>query len=734
MMDLKLDREEGDPRIDNMAQGVLGRPLDRPDAPLKVAGRARYAAEDIPANAAFGVLARAPGPIGRVASDNAEEVRKMPGVLRVLTDPRLLRHAAQGTANEAPSQGPDEALYVGQPLALVVAESFEAARHGAHAMRFEIVPSEGPAVDPESDGTEVEEDDDPVDLGDLDAAMEAASCTVDAVYRTPSLAAAAMEPHAALAEWTGGRLTLRGGLQMLRFNRNELADALGVDAENVTLLAPYVGGGFGSKLGIAPEAVAAALAAREVDRPVLVVQSRRQVFETAPRRSETRQRIRLAADVEGRLAGLGHETLVSNLPGEAFAEPVAQATHFAYAAPARRIAQRIARINRSLAGSVRAPGEAVGVTAFEIAMDELAVAGGIDPVELRRRNIPDRDPETGAPFSSHRLAEALDDGAARFGWKDRAPSSRSRREGEWWIGSGMAAAFRVNMVMDAEARVTLDPRGVARVETDMTDIGTGTYAILGQVAGEMLGLDPRSVEVRLGDTAYPPGSGSGGSVGAASNGTAVYLACRELRAALAERMGCDEADLVLKDGQAVRGNRRASLSELLDGETLTGEGRVSPGEAASARRQATFGAHFAQVAVNDVTGETRVRRMTGSFAAGRILNEKTARSQCFGGMTWGIGMALTEALHHDPRDGHAVNRDLAEYHVPVNADVPTLDVSLVPERDGWAGPLAAKGIGELGICGAAAAVLNAIHHASGVRIRDLPATPDKVLAGLLELP
>lgn len=293
----------------------------------------------------------------------------------------------------------------------------------------------------------------------------------------------------------------------------------------------------------------------------------------------------------------------------------------------------------------------------------------------------------------------------------------------------MAAAFRVNIMMEAEARISLTADR-AVVETDMTDIGTGTYAILTQIAGEALGLPADRVTVRLGDTAYPPGSGSGGSWGAATTGNAVWLAALELRRTLAERMGCDEGDLTLKDGQAVCGNARRGLADLLGSEVLEGHGHVAGGDAFDDVRQSTYGAHFAEVAVNDVTGEIRVRRMLGSFAAGRILNEKTARSQCHGGMTWGIGMALTEGLVHDRRDGHIVNRDLAEYHVATNADVPPLEVHFVEERDPWSGPMQAKGLGELGICGAGAAVLNAVHNACGVRLRDMPATPDKVLAGL----
>ncbi|QPM92397.1 xanthine dehydrogenase family protein molybdopterin-binding subunit [Pseudooceanicola algae] len=729
-LDLKIDNADHENRADDLAQNVLGQDNARPDGLDKATGRALYAAEARPDGLLHGFLVRAPA-IGAVACPDIDTIRKMAGVRTVLRDARMIRNAAQGAANEAPIQGVDKAEYVGQPIALVVADTFEQARHAAQSLTVEIQPKEVP-VNPQDVSPE-DPDDKQSAQGDLDAAMRDAAITVDETYTTSSMTSGAMEPHAATADWDGTTLTLRGSLQMLKFNRNELADSVGLNPENVRILAPFVGGGFGSKLGISADCVSAALAAMELGQPVRVVQHRRHVFEVNTRRSETRQHIRLAADSDGRLTGLGHEALVSNITGEVFAEPVVQASHFAYAAANRCLGLRIARINRPAAGSVRAPGEAVGVTAFEVAMDELACKAGIDPVDLRLRNIPDKDPESGVPFSSHRLESALTEGAERFGWADRPAARRQRREGEWWIGTGMAAAFRVNMVIEAEARIRLEGNR-AVVESDMTDIGTGSYAIFSQIAGELLGLPLDQVTVRLGDTDLPPGSGSGGSFGAASTGTAVWMAGMDLRRQIAARLNCDEAALTLKDGMAIHNNQRHPLSEVLGGEDLSGHGHVQPGEAAEKVRQATFGAHFAEVAVNDVTGEVRMRRMLGSFACGRVLNPRTARSQCHGGQTWGIGMALTEAMTHDRRDGHIVNRDFAEYHLPVNADVPPLEVHFVEERDPWAGPMQAKGIGELGICGAGGAILNAIHHACGARMRDFPATPDRVLAAMEGIP
>ena len=717
-------------RLDEAAQGVIGNPLARPEGPLKVSGRATYAAEETPTNLATGFLVRATITKGRVTGVDAAAVESMPGVLGVFRDKRFVRNPAQGMANESPVQDPDTIAYLGQPIALVVAESFEQARHAAQNLKVTYAEEAG-SVDPESPDAKVEKPDaQQLDQGDMDAAIRDAAASVDATYTTPAHTSAPMEPHASLAEWKDDDLTLRGSYQMLKFNRNELADALGIDPKRVRILSPYVGGGFGSKLGIAPEAVSAAIAAKELGRPVRVVMSRQQVFEGTMRRSETRQRVRLAADAEGRLTGLEHDSRVSSLFDESFSEPVQQATHFLYGGENRRYVSEIVRLNRTCAGSVRAPGEAVGMLALENALDELAEKLDMDPVELRLRNIPDRHPEEDIPYSAHGLGQCLREGAERFGWKDRNAKPRQRREGEWLVGVGMATAARTNSLMESKARVTLRPDGTALVETDMTDIGTGTYAILGQIAGEMLGLPVEKVEVRLGDTDYPPASGSGGSWGAQSSGSSVFLACESLREEIAKKLGCEVGELTLKDGTATGANHRKPLAELVGAEEMVAEGHIEPGKMADEYAQAGYGAHFAEVAVNTVTGETRVRRMLGVFALGRVLNEKTARSQCHGGMIWGIGTALTEEIMHDPRDGHIVNRDLAEYHMPVNLDVPALDVHFIDERDDQANPIQAKGIGELGISGAGAAITNAIYNACGVRIRDYPATLDKVLAGL----
>lgn len=731
---LKMDTPATARLLDELPSRLTGKPMDRPDGPKKVSGKATYAHEWAIEGKTFGVLARAPISKGKLVRIDKSSVESLPGILGVFSEDRFLRNPAQGTANEAPIQGVSEISYFGQPIALVVAETFEQARHGAHVLELVCEADTDGVYDPEASNLSPEKpEDDQLDQGDLDKAMAEAAYTVDSTYRTPNHNSAAMEPHCSIASWEGDQLTLHGSYQMVKYNVNELADSLGIEPEKVRILSPFVGGGFGSKLGIAPEAVAAAIAAKEIGRPVCVTLTRQQVFENVMRRSESRQRLRLAADETGKLTGLGHECLVSNLPGETFHEPVIQATHFIYGGENRRLSIEVARLNRMCAGSVRAPGEAIGMQVLENAMDELAHTSGIDPVELRKRNIPETHPEEGMPYSSRPFAEALDEGAKRFGWDKRNPEPGKQREGEWLIGMGMAAAARVNMLMESKARVKLKNDGTAIVETDMTDIGTGTYAILTQLCCDMLGLAPQQVDTRLGDSNFPKASGSGGSFGASSSGSSVYLACQDIRGELARRLGCDEDALQLNGGKASGGGKEVSLTDLLAGETIEGEGHIEPGETMEKVQQATYGSYFAEVAVNAVTGETRVRRMLGVFGAGRILNHKTATSQCYGGMTWGIGMALHEAMEFDPRDGHVVNNDLAEYHVPVNLDVPQLEVVLLEERDDWASPIQAKGLGELGLCGAGAAVTNAIFNATGVRVREYPATLDKILDGLPEL-
>ena len=728
---LTMDKPHPDSLLDTGVQGVIGKPLDRIDGPLKVTGTATYAAEYQFANMAYGVLVGTKISAGKVVSIDADAVKSIPGVIDVVTDfDQFIRVSAQGGATDAPTQGVKDIAFFGQIVAIVLAESFEVARDAAARLPIEYEAAEGQydfeahrdeTRKPKDDATQAH-----FAQGDVDKAMAEAAVTIDSTYVTPSQNSAAMEPHASTAVWEeDGSLSLYGAYQMPTSDAMQLAKSLGVSEKKVRIIARYIGGGFGSKLGIAPESVAAAIAAKQLGRPVKAVMSRPQVFEATVRRSNTEQRLRLAANADGVLTAIGHETLTSNQSTEDYFEPAGIGTHLMYGGENRLITHDIVDVNFVVSGSMRAPGEAVGMLALEGAMDELAEKLDMDPIELRKRNDPKVDPEKDVPYSSRNLTRALDEGAAKFGW-DKRQKAGTRREGEWLIGMGVAGAVRGNMMQESSAKVEIHPDGSATVSSAMTDIGTGSYTILAQIASEILGIPVANITMSLGDTNDPPAAGSGGSWGAASSGTAVYLACEMLRGKLAKAAGVDKDDLTLKDGNAIGDNRSTPIGELV-GKGLEATGHIKPGKQEKETSQAGFGAHFAEVAVNVITGETRVRRMLGSFAAGRVLNAKTARSQCLGGMTFGIGAALTEDLVHDTRTGKLVNHDLGEYHVPANADVPQMDVHFVDERDIHANPIHAKGIGELGISGAGAAVANAVFNATGIRVREFPITLDKLL-------
>jgi xanthine dehydrogenase YagR molybdenum-binding subunit len=709
--------------LDRGVQGLLGAGLDRIDGPAKVTGTATYALEHRLDAVAHGVL-----------SIDADAARALPGVIDIIVGDAALPRQTPVFGQTA-AQGYDGTLdSYGEIVGVALAETFEAARAAALAVivRCEVTPGRFALADGEADADSPPEGALLPDTvkGDVAAAMRTAAVTIDVTYTTPRQVHAAMEPHGAIASWDGDMLTLRGSIQIFRAAAPVFAASLGIAPENIRILSPFIGGGFGGKNASA-DALLAAVASKRIGRPVKVALTRRQIFHSTYGRSDTRQHIRLAADADGRLTGIAQDSLVGQKVGATSFEPVALGAVGLYSGEHRSFTTRIAKLNLAAHGPVRAPGEAVGMMGLECAMDELALACRIDPIDLRRINEPPVDPTTGKPFSSRRLLDCFDQGARRFGWASRPPCSV--RDGEWLIGIGMATAARVNFLAPSSARVRLSPDGRATVETDMTDLGTGTYTILAQVAGEALGLPIACVTVALGDSDFPTGAGSGGSFGAASSSSSVALACEDVVAELARRMDAAPEDMTLKDSHAIAGNRRVPLSQLIGDTAIEAIGTIQPGSNNRDFSQATHGAQFCEVAVNAVTGEVRVRRMLGVFDCGRILNAKTARSQAIGGMIWGIGYALHEHAVIDPRTGAYVNRDLAEYHIPSNADVPRIETHFVEEIDRHANPVGAKGIGELTISGAGAAVANAIYNACGVRVRDFPITPDTLLAGLPDL-
>jgi xanthine dehydrogenase YagR molybdenum-binding subunit len=715
-------------------QGIVGKPLDRVDGRLKVTGGARYAYETQQEGALYGFLVEASIGKGTIRSIDTRAAEKAPGVALVLT----YRNApAQGTGNHReahPVLTSPQVTGYGQPVAFVVAESFEQARAAAYLVDVKYNRSSGKyalrknlneaRVPKPSDASAADSA-----VGDFAGAFASAPVQLDVTYTTPLQSHAMMEPHATLAMWDGDKLILHTANQMLNQGQRVIATTLKMPAENIRLISPFIGGGFGGKLWVNADAILAAIASRQLKRPVKIALTRQQIFHVTTHRSDTIQHVRLGTDRDGRILAIGHDVFSGNLPSEQTYEGAALQTRTLYAGPNRLTRHRLAPLDIPVASSMRAPGESVGLMALECAMDELAEKLKLDPIELRVRNEPSEDPEKHIPYSSRQLIACMQEGARRFGWDKRNAKPGQFRDGHWLVGMGMAAATRGNPLLLSKANVRLDPDGTATVRMAMTDIGTGTYTILAQIAAEMLGLPMDRVRIELGDTNFPQAAGSGGSWGAGSSGSALFEACNSLREKLARAAGMDPAIARFVDGSIASGEQSGKLADLV-GAGMDAEGEIRPGSNNKDFSQQSYGAHFAEVGVDVDTGEVRVRRMLGVFTAGRVLNAKTARSQAIGGMVFGVGAALHEAMTLDPRFGHFVNHDLAEYHVPVHADIPAIDAIFLAELDDRSNPLKSKGIGELGICGAGAAIANAVYNACGARIRDYPITLDKLLSAL----
>lgn len=741
--------------------GVIGRPVDRIDGPLKVTGNATYAYENALDGTAYGYILGAAVAKGRIAEIDTAEAERAPAVLLVMTHrnapaqpdfgPAVTPTVPEVFTRARPALNSDRVRYYDEPVALVVAETFEAARAAAGLIKvrydeepglYDLPGRVADAYAPKRTNAGFETDS---VVGDFESAFAAAPVKIDATYRTPFEHHNPMEPHATLAAWSGNELTIHTSAQTLANFRAGIASTLRIPPERVRVVSPFIGGGFGSKLIAHSDTILAALAAQVLQRPVKIALTRQQMFANAGHRAEMIQQVRLGADTDGRLTGVAHDVWSATSSFEEYCEQTAVFARSLYAAPNRLTRHRLVPLDINRGEWMRSPGEAPGMLAFECAMDELAERLGLDPIELRIRNEPEQDPERGVPFSTRNLVACMEDGARRFGWERRNPTPGSTREGRKLIGYGMAAAIRPNYIGAATARVALDRDGRVTARLDMTDIGTGTYTILTQIAAENLGVPISSVKVELGDSRFPRTAGSGGSWGAASAGSALHNACNALKQRIVEAARSSEAsplhganatEASFADSEVRFGQRSAGLADLIrriapDG--LEAEGSVAAGAATQSYKaysQHSYGAHFAEVAVDCDTGEIRMRRMLAVMSAGRILNAKTARSQIIGGMTWGIGAALMEQTVLDRRYGHFVNHDLAEYHVPINGDVPDMEVVFLEEHDDKANPLGAKGLGELGVCGAGAAVANAIYNATGVRVREFPITLDKVLPAL----
>jgi xanthine dehydrogenase YagR molybdenum-binding subunit len=744
-------------RTESTAQGnaVIGKPLDRVDGRLKVTGAARFAAEFPADKMAYAVLFDSTIANGRIASLDTSAAERVPGVLTIITHknaPKLRPVAAspsEGPAAERrlPLQSP-VIYHGGQHIGIAIADSIEHATTASELVR--VTYDEQPhatdmdrerahAVPPERKVAGK-----PADTlrGDLQAGLAAAQVRVEETYRTPTEHHNPMETHAATAVWDADKLTIYVATQFTFGTRQSLATTLGIPEENVRVVCLFVGGGFGCKGSVWTHVPLAAIAARQVKRPVKLVLTRAQMFTTVGHRAETEQRLTLAATRDGRLTAIAHEGLSHTSTFDEFTEPFTKPTQMMYASPNLRASQRLVRLNVGTPTYMRAPGESSGMFALESGLDELAYKLNMDPIQLRIVNHADTDPDTGLPWSTKSLKESYQLGAEKFGWARRTPEPRSMRDGRYLLGMGMASAVYPVNHFPSSARVRILQDGSAIAESGTHELGTGTYTVLGQVAAEALGLPVERVTVLIGDTRLPRAFVSGGSSTVMSVGSSVHGAALAARSKLLQMArsdsksplyGSQEDQIVARDGWLTLksdSTKRETYGSVLSRAGLKeveGLFKTEFNDKEKKYSSHSFGAHFAEVRVDPDFGLVRVSRYTAVFGIGRVMNEKTARSQMKGGIVMGIGMALTEETVMDHQFGRIINADLGEYHVPVNADVPPMDIYFIDEFDSQASVIGAKGAGEIGIVGAPAAVANAVYHATGKRIRDLPITPDKLL-------
>ena len=733
---------------------AVGAAIDRKDGPAKLSGTANYAADFDASKLTHAVLVQSTIASGTIATIDIAKARRAPGVLLVMTyenAPKL--PASAGKANPPGERAltllqNNEVRYNGEPIAVVVAETLEQARHAAtlidvryaaQTATLDFNAAKASAYTPR----EITHGKPDVGWGDAKAAMQTAAVRIEHVYSTPIESHNPMEPHATLAVWNGDALTIHDSTQGVSGTRTALAKKLGIPPEKVRVISPYVGGGFGCKGSAWSHVVLAAMASRQVGRPVRLALDRWQMFGPVGYRPRTEQRIALGADNDGKLIATTHDVLSQTSTFEDWVESSAVLTRMLYACPNTSTTHKLMKLNLGTPTFTRAPGESTGSFALESAMDELAHELGIDPLELRLRNYAETEPESGKPWSSKKLRECYSSAAEKFGWSRRNPNLSSTREGNQLIGWGMATATYPANRMPTKVAVTILADGSARVQCGTQDIGTGTYTIIAQVAADILGISIDRIKVEIGDSSLPEAPVSGGSMSAASVTPAVRDAAIRARETLIAFALSDDAsplngrnhdDIAIENGVVFdrsETKRRESIAVILtraNGRTIEAHGEAKPGDEKNKFASHSFGAVFVEVAVDPDLGEVRVRRIVARYSVGKLLNAKTGRSQFIGGIVWGIGMGLLEETLVDPGSGRVLNANLAQYHVPVAADIPDIDVDVVEEDDQNFNPLGARGIGEIGITGVPAAIANAVFHATGKRIRSLPITPDKILA------
>lgn len=733
----------------------IGAPINRTDGWAKVSGTARYSAEHPVAGLAHAFLVTSTVPSGRISQIDAHEAEAVPGVLLVMTHENVLQLPRETKAGKvSPPIGRVLSLlqdadvhYNNQPVAVVVAETFEAAREGASRLRidyettaarldFEVAKQY--VHQPEKVLTQKPD----TRRGDLQAGLLSGSTSIDITYSTPVEHHNPIEPHATIAAWDGEHLTLYDSTQYMKGVQKTVSGTLGIEPENVTVLCPYVGGGFGCKGSVWSHVVLCAMASKMVGRPVKLVLDRTQMFGPVGQRPVTDQRMRLAAMSDGRLTASAHDTIAYTSMIEDWIEPSGLMTRMMYQSPNQETTHRLARMNLGTPTFMRAPGEASGSFALESSMDELAYELGIDPLELRLQNYTERDPGKDLPFSSKSLRQCYEAGAERFGWSRRNPQPRSMTEGDKLVGLGMATATYPTNRSQGKASATIHPDGSAVFRSSTQDLGTGTYTVMTQIAADALGVPVAQVSFELGNSKLPEAPVSGGSTTVASVGPAVLAAGHALRlkligiavankasplfGALAEEVDVQNGELFLRADPARRETMAAIVARHGSGPVEV-VASADPGDTSQHYSMHAFGAVFVEVHVDELLGTVRVARVVGVYGVGKLMNAKTGHSQLMGGIVGGLGMALFEETVFDARNGRAVNGNLAEYHISVNADIGHIEVEVVEEDDPHVNPLGAKGIGEIGITGVAAAVANAVFHATGKRVRDLPITLDKLL-------
>ncbi|MCP3476203.1 xanthine dehydrogenase family protein molybdopterin-binding subunit [Bradyrhizobium sp. CCGUVB1N3] len=732
----------------------MGQPLTRRDGVLKVKGQAAYAADHHPQGMLFAVIAVSSIARGRVTSLDVAAAKSHKGVVDVMTS----KHKPELAIDPDIKTNPfvfrmevlqsDEIRYANQPIAVVIAETLEAATEGAALLspRYEALnPRVGldagetfaPPVVGVGNPAQVQH-------GDIDAGLAAAAKRIEATYETPPQYHNAMEPHAIVASWDGDTLSIDTPSQAMVMARARVAELFGLAPDKIRIRSPFLGGGFGSKGFLTGPQILGVMAAKLVGRPVKLVLRREQMYGPVGHRAPTRQRLRMGVDAEGRFTAIDHHAKTVSSSYDDFYEPAADASHTLYASPAIRTSHEAARVDTGTPLFMRAPGEATGSIALESAIDEMALACGMDPLVFRLKNYAEVEPTTGKPFSSKALRACYEQGAARFGWARRQLAPRQMRDDSGLlVGWGMGTATFPALMFQAEARAAVRRDGTGVMEIGAHDMGQGAWTALAQIAADSLGLDVDRVAFRSGTSDLPDGGIAGGSAHTATAGNAIHNAGAAVIAKLADLATSDErsplfgagnAGVIARDGKLFRRDdesRGESYADILARAGLAevdarGTGAPNP-TAQTDYAMHAHGAVFAEVKVDPELGQIRVSRMVGAFAAGRIINPHLVRSQLLGGMIWGLSFALHEEAITDRRSGRIMNADLGEYHIPVNADVPPMEVLTVEEHDPHVNALGIKGVGEIGITGSAGAVANAVWHATGVRVRRFPIRIEELL-------